>query len=80
MKKNNVKRLRRSRNLSQTDMAKELKIPPTRISAWELGKSQISEKDAEMLAEYFGVTAAYIVGDTMDKYERSSSFVYLPEA
>ncbi|MCR4832675.1 MAG: helix-turn-helix domain-containing protein [Butyrivibrio sp.] len=60
MKKNNVKRLRSSRNLSQTDMAKELRIPQTRISAWELGKSQISEDDAEMLAEYFGVTAAYI--------------------
>ena len=79
MKKNNVKRLRRSRNLSQTDMAKELRIPQTRISAWELGKSQISEDDAEMLAEYFDVTAAYVVGDTMDKYEDFSSFDFLPE-
>ena len=61
-------------------MAKELRIPQTRISAWELGKSQISEDDAEMLAEYFGVTAAYVVGETMDKYEHFSTFDYLPEA
>lgn len=79
MKKNNVKRLRRSRNLSQTEMAKELKIPQTRISAWELGKSQISEEDAEMLAEYFNVTAAYVVGNTMDKYEQFNEFDFFPE-
>lgn len=55
MKKNNVKRLCSSKNLSQTEMAKKLKIPQTRISAWELGKSQISDEDAEMLAEYFSL-------------------------
>lgn len=71
MKKNNVKRLRRARGLSQTIMAGELQIPQTRVSAWELGKSRINEEDAEMLAEYFGVSVAYIVGDTMDKYEQS---------
>ena len=69
MKKNNVKRLRRSYNLSQTEMAKELDVPQTRISDWELGKSQLSEEDAEMLAEYFEVTAAYVKGDTMNKQE-----------
>ena len=79
MKKNNVKCLRRSRNLSQTDMAKELKIPQTRISAWELGKSQLSDEDAGMLAEYFGVTAAYVVGDTRDKYEQFDEFNFFPE-
>ena len=79
MKKNNVKRLRRSRNLSQTDMAKELKIPQTRISTWELGKSQMSEEDAEMFAEYFGVTAAYVVGDTMDKYEQFDESFFFSE-
>lgn len=78
MKKNNVKRLRRSRNLSQTDMAKELKIPQTRISAWELGKSRISDGDAKMLAEYFGVSAAFVVGDTMDKYEQVNEFTLFP--
>lgn len=78
-KKNNVKRLRRSRNLSQTDMAKELKIPQTRISSWELGKSQINEEGAEMLAEFFGVTAAYVVRDTMDKYEQFDEFDFFPE-
>ena len=76
MKKNNVKRLRRSRNLSQTDMAKELKIPQTRISSWELGKSGISEEDADMLAEYFGVTPAYVTGDTMDKYDQFDDLAY----
>ena len=79
MKKNNVKRLRRSRNLSQTEMAKELKIPQTRISAWELGKSQISEEDAEMLADYFDVIMAYVVGDTTDKYEHFDEFALFPE-
>ena len=69
MKKNNVKRLRRSYNLSQTEMAKELDIPQTRISEWELGKTQLSDEDAEMLAEYFEVTAAFVKGDTMNKQE-----------
>ena len=80
MKKNNIKRLRRSRNLSQTEMAKELEIPQTRISAWELGKSQISEEDAEMLAEYLDVAVAYVIGDTMDKYEQYDDFDFFPEA
>ena len=79
MKKNNVKRLRRSRNLSQTDMAKELRIPQTRISAWELGKQKISEEDTEILAEYFGVSAAYVVGDSMDKSEQFNMFEMLSE-
>ncbi len=75
MKKNNVKRLRRSRNLSQTDMAKELKIPQTRISAWELGKSNISKDDLEMLADYFCVSPAYVTGDSMDKYDQEDGLV-----
>ena len=73
MKKNNVKRLRRSRGLSQTDMAKMLNIPSTRISAWELGKSAISE-EAEMLADFFDVSTAYVTGDSMDKWEQYDIF------
>ena len=79
MKKNNVKRLRRSYNLSQTEMAKELDIPQTRISDWELGKSQLSEEDAEMLAEYFEVTAAYVKGDTMNKQESYDDFLLVSD-
>ena len=76
MKKNNIKRLRRSLGLSQTDMAKELQIPQTRISAWELGKNQISEEDAEMLADYFGVSIAYVTGVSMDKYNQFEELRY----
>lgn len=79
MKKNNVKRLRRSYNLSQTEMAKELDVPQTRISDWELGKSQLSEEDAEMLAEYFEVTAAYVKGDTMNKQESYDDFLLVSD-
>ena len=79
MKKNNVKRLRRSYNLSQTEMAKELDIPQTRISDWELGKSQLSEEDAEMLAEYFEVTAAYVKGDTMNRQESYDDFLLVSD-
>ena len=79
MKKNNVKRLRRSYNLSQTEMAKELDIPQTRISDLELGKSQLSEEDAEMLAEYFEVTAAYVKGDTMNRQESYDDFLLVSD-
>ena len=79
MKKNNVKRLRRSYNLSQTEMAKELDIPQTRISEWELGKTQLSDEDAEMLAEYFEVTAAFVKGDTMNKQESYDDFLLISD-
>ena len=75
--KNNVKRLRRSRNLSQTDMAKELNIPQTRISAWELGKTKIRDEDVDMLAEYFGVTPAYVTGESMDKRDQVDDLAYV---
>lgn len=74
MKNNNVKRLRKSMKISQNKMAEDLNISSTKISEWELGKRKITKKDAEMLGEYFNVSAAYVTGDSMYRYDVEDGF------
>lgn len=46
----------------------------TKISEWELGKRKITKKDAEMLGEYFSVSATYVTGDSMYRYDVEDVF------
>lgn len=58
----NLKRLRRERDLTQEDLAEILKVSPQSISRWE---TNMGYPDIELLpaiANYYGVTIDYLLG------------------
>ena len=69
MIKNNIRRLRRSQELSQHKLAEILGVNQTLISAWELGKSAPDEENVKDLADYFGVSPAYVLGKSQTPHD-----------
>jgi len=69
MIKNNIKRLRRSQELSQRRLAEIIGVKQTLISAWELGKAMPNEENVNDLSEYFGVSPAYVLGKSETMYD-----------
>ena len=59
-----VKKLRKSRNLSQYSMAKKFNISQGTVAAWEAGTREPSLEKINSLCEGFGVTADYLLGRT----------------
>lgn len=60
--KNNLQKLRKQSDLSQTDLAKMLEVTRQAISLYEQGKRQLKEKDIATLTKYFNVTKNYLLG------------------
>ena len=67
---NRLKELRKSRGLTQTDVAKYIGISQNNYSYWENGKVKIDTGSMQKLADFFGVTVDYILGnDTIPQYK-----------
>lgn len=65
---NNLKLLRKKKRLTLMNLSKESGLPNSTLSQYENGKRQISIGKAKQLAEYFGVSAGYLLGlDTPSK-------------
>lgn len=66
MKKNkfakNIKELREQKNISQKELASELKVSQRVISYWEHGDSEPDLEALCRVADYFDVTIDYLVG------------------
>lgn len=60
--KNNLQKLRKQSDLSQTDLAKMLGVTRQAISLYEQGKRQLKEKDIATLTNYFNVSKNYLLG------------------
>ncbi len=69
MIKNNIRKLRRSRELSQRALAQALGVNQHMVSAWELGKSLPSEENVADLAYYFDVSEAYVLGKSESVFD-----------
>lgn len=68
-----LKELRKSKNITQTDIAKMYGVTDATVSAWEVGKAQPSYDVLTNLAQYFNVTTDYLLGfnqDDLDNIER----------
>lgn len=63
----NIKRLRKANGMTQNELAKYLKVVPTTISAWELGRNKPLMDKVTLMADLFGVSTSDIVGDTFEK-------------
>ena len=60
--KNRIKCLRKLRNLSQTDFAKEFNVEQTAVSNWEQGRNNIDISIASKIAEEYKVPVEFVYG------------------
>ena len=65
---NRLKELRKSKKLTQIELADEIKIPYRTLQRWENEETQIKKDKAKQLADYFGVSEGYLLGynDSID--------------
>lgn len=57
-----IKLLREKRGLTQAELAKQLGVTRSGVNAWEMGISVPSTQYIVELAQYFGVSADYLLG------------------
>ena len=61
-----LKDLRHDRGWEQKDLAQQLNVSKSTISAWEIGRNQPSYELLSQLANLFDVTTDYLLGLTDD--------------
>lgn len=61
---NRIRELREDRDFSQSTIAKVIKTTQQQYSKIETGKSDISGEKLKLLAEFYNVSADYILGLT----------------
>ena len=59
-----LKELRKEFKLTQADVAKYLNISESAYGYYEQGRNEISIGNVQLLAEKYGVSVAYILGET----------------
>lgn len=65
---NNLRSLRKQKNLTIVEVAEKIGVSKLMVLRWEHGTDQISIGKAKKLAEYFGVSVGYLLGlDTPTK-------------
>lgn len=68
----NLKKLRKERNISQQDVADYLHITRAAYTNIENGKRETDFNGLSKLAEYFGVTADYLLGRTDEPAQKNA--------
>ena len=61
---NTIKELRKSKKLSQKQLADILNVHQTAVSQWEQNRTMPDIEMVKTLAEFFGVSTDYILGNT----------------
>lgn len=59
---NNIKSLRKEKNLTVEQLAKKIGVAKSSVSAWENGKSEIRGKNLKKLSDFFDVSESYLLG------------------
>lgn len=59
----NLKKIRKNKKISQTDIAKLLNTTQETYQRWECGQREIPLHHAITLAAYYGVTLDYLILD-----------------
>ena len=62
--KERLKELRIEKGLTQTQLAKELRVNQRTICNWEVGERQPTLDTLEVIAKYFNVSYDYLLGLT----------------
>ncbi|MER0122893.1 XRE family transcriptional regulator [Streptococcus sp. ZJ93] len=61
---NNIKEFRKSKKLTQKQLADLLRVAPTAISAWEVGRNKPLMDKIEQMASIFGIRKSELLGET----------------
>ncbi len=61
-----LKELRKKNGLSQAKFAKQINVAQNTVSNWENGNRSIDSEKAIAIAEFFGVTIDYLLGNNID--------------
>lgn len=61
-----LRELRKSRDLSQGDLAKALSVHQTAVSQWETGRTMPDIDTITQVAKYFNVSTDYLLGRDND--------------
>lgn len=77
--KNKIKELRISKNLTQQQLASELHVTKQAISKWEKGKSVPDITSVELLSSFFGVSADYLINDSIEVTKPETTTIIPPE-
>ena len=64
---NRLKELRKEKKYTQAQIAELMDVNVKTISRWEKGEFEIKPAQAKMLADFFGVSATYLLGLTDNK-------------
>lgn len=65
---NNIRELRKQKNMTQIELASVLKLDQTTISSWERGNSLPTTETLIKLSEIFNVSTDYILGNSKYYY------------
>ncbi|MCC9940957.1 helix-turn-helix transcriptional regulator [Streptococcus agalactiae] len=74
----NIKYFRKQNKLTQKELAKKLKIAPTAISAWEVGRNKPLMDNIEQMASIFGIPKSKLLGDEIYKIQGTVSPELIP--
>ncbi|WP_243081203.1 XRE family transcriptional regulator [Streptococcus dysgalactiae] len=69
----NIKYFRKQNKLTQKELARKLKIAPTAISAWEVGRNKPLMDNIEQMASIFGIPKSKLLGDEIYKIQETAS-------
>ena len=70
---NRLRQVRLSRGMSQQELAEALHASQAAISGWETGKYDPGMKNWKAIADLFGVPVDYLIDDSTDEKEETSS-------
>ena len=73
--KNKIRELRISKKLTQQELADELHVTKQAISKWEKGKSVPDITSVELLSSFFGVSADYLINDSIEAAKTETTTV-----
>ena len=71
-----LREIRRAKGVKQTTLCKDLGVSQSAVSAWEVGKNTMSARDAQRVADYFGVSVDYLLGRSDDNTLPNYANVY----
>lgn len=74
----NIKYFRKQNKLTQKELARKLKIAPTAISAWEVGRNKPLMDNIEQMASIFGIPKSKLLGDEIYKIQETASPELIP--
>ncbi|MDD4564740.1 MAG: helix-turn-helix transcriptional regulator [Eubacteriales bacterium] len=64
--RNNIKRYRKLRKITQKELAEELDVTHSSVSAWEIGKNSIDVDRLNQICKVLNVSLSDILADSVD--------------